>query len=177
MCGFSGGFIGPERIGIVRHTPCTGWGVSMRIEPNTSLRFPPPEPARVVAASSRAGTDDSRRCDAGRDEVSVSAFGAGPGAIPFADYLKASNLRSLAVGYPASGPRPSETDCGPSRGHAGCAQGSGDRADGLPRLGDVSPIDEESEADVGPVESRQGRAAVEVYLRPAATGRMIDVVF
>lgn len=143
----------------------------MRIEPN--FFQPCPSPTREVAAPCRGGTDDSRRHDAGRDEVCVSAFGAGPGSIPFADYLKASNLRDRAGGHPAPGARPTdEAEWGSPRETDRSA-----RADtGLPRLGDVSPVEPEPAADTQSAETGKGREAREVYLRPASTGRMIDVV-
>ena len=149
------------------------WGVSMRIEP---IHCPPcPSPTRAVAAPCRGGTDDSRRHDAGRDEACVTAFGAGPGSIPFADYLKASNLRDRAGADRAPGVEPAE----PAEQGA-WREWDTDRSAhaeiDVPRLGDVSPIEAEPAGDDCSTETAAGRQAREVYLRPASTGRMIDVV-
>lgn len=117
----------------------------------------PYRPFSPVCPTDRGGTEDSRRCDAARCETRIDAFRAGPGAVPFADYLRA---RNLLAGLSRPGVEPVEM------GRARPVPVRRDET--LPRLGDVTPVERSAEAP-GPIER-------DVIQRPLGTGRLIDVV-
>jgi len=149
--------------------------VSCRVDPTPALIYhPAPRPAPRIDAAWRAGTEDSRRGDAGRAEPRVDAFRAGPGAVPFPAYLRALNAVDRigsADGHDGDhGARPSaEPVIDAASGRAAGAI-EPPRDPDLPRLGDISPVAPEPEPDPKTAMVR------EVYLRPATTGRLIDVV-
>lgn len=122
----------------------------------------PYRPFSPVTPTDRGGTEDTRQCDAARCETRVDAFRAGPGAVPFADYLRALNIMARLERPPIGSPR----DVGPERG--GSMPIPVRRDDTLARLGEVLPV-ERTPAAPGAVER-------DVVLRPVGSGRLIDVV-
>jgi len=146
--------------------------VSCRVDPTPALIYhPAPRPAPRIDPAWRAGTEDSRRGDAGRAEPCVDAFRAGPGAVPFPAYLRALNaVDRIGSADGHHGARPSaEPVIDAASGRAAGAI-EPPRDPDLPRLGDISPVAPEPEPDPKTAMVR------EVYLRPATTGRLIDVV-
>ncbi len=133
------------------------------VERTGAIPIEPFRPLTRAEPVSRGGTEDSRRSDAGREEVRVDAFRAGPGAVPFADYLHALNLEASIRGrVPREPVRPPSAMPPPE------ASPTGRRDESLPRLGDVSPVRPEPPAPAP--------RPIDVYRRPLGSGRLIDVV-
>jgi hypothetical protein len=111
----------------------------------------------------RAGTHDTRAADVARPcpgpPPTVDAFRAGPGAVPFADYLRALAMRArVAAGDPVVSPSsPTPPHQLPPR-----------RDDTLARLGDLPPP--------APPPAPRAVAFEETIRRTLGSGRMIDLV-
>lgn len=130
------------------------------VERAGAISFVPYRPCGPVVRAHRGGTDDSRRCDAARDEPCVDPFRAGPGAVPFPDYLRALNAKArLRCVATAPTPQPLLFRQTPKPAHTDL---------GWPRLGDISPVE--------PDPKQPSPLTRDVYLQPQGTGRLLDVL-
>jgi hypothetical protein len=129
--------------------------------------FQPPFPTPRVEPAGHTSVDDTRKMECGREEPCVDPFGAGPGTIPFADYLQALNLRARledpGLAGQAAPPGPQVQDRHPPE-----TPEKPPRETSWPRIGDVPPVK--------PPPQPQPPIIRDVIRRPLGTGQMIDVV-